>query len=102
MSNITEYPKQLYRKGWDDLSDTIVVESQEEEDAVRAEGFKMLPEFDSPVSDVISVDSAAKPLIDAIKSGALSNEELVSLAESEKAGKNRKGVLAAIAEKLEG
>lgn len=41
---MTEYPKQLYRKGWDDLSDTIVVNSQDEEDAVRVEGFKMLGE----------------------------------------------------------
>lgn len=39
-----EYPKQLYRSGWDDLTDTIVVNSQDEEDAVRAEGFKMLGE----------------------------------------------------------
>ena len=40
------YPKQLYRKGWDDLSDSVVVNSQEEEDAVRTEGFKMLSEPD--------------------------------------------------------
>ncbi len=41
-----EYPKQLYRKGWKDLSDTIVVNSAEEEDAARADGFKMLGEAD--------------------------------------------------------
>ena len=41
---MTEYPKQLYRKGWGDLTDTIVVNSQDEEDAVRVEGFKMLGE----------------------------------------------------------
>lgn len=40
----TEYPKQLYRKGWDDLSDSVVVENDDEEDAARAEGFKMLSE----------------------------------------------------------
>ena len=45
---MTEYPKQLYRSGWDDLTDTIVVESQEEEDLVRAEGFKMLGEEPAP------------------------------------------------------
>ena len=39
-----EYPKQLYRKGWDDLSDSVVVENDYEEDAARAEGFKMLSE----------------------------------------------------------
>ena len=42
----TEYPKQLYRKGWDDLSDSVVVENDDEEDAARAEGFKMLSEED--------------------------------------------------------
>ena len=42
----TEYPKQLYRKGWDDLSDSVVVENDDEEDAARAEGFKMLSEKD--------------------------------------------------------
>ena len=40
----TEYPKQLYRKGWDDLSESVVVENDDEEDAARAEGFKMLSE----------------------------------------------------------
>ena len=40
----TEYPKQLYRQGWDDLSDYVVVENDDEEDAARAEGFKMLSE----------------------------------------------------------
>lgn len=40
----TEYPKQLYRKGWEDLSDSVVVENDDEEDAARAEGFKMLSE----------------------------------------------------------
>ena len=40
----TEYPKQLYRKGWYDLSDSVVVENDDEEDAARAEGFKMLSE----------------------------------------------------------
>lgn len=39
-----EYPKQLYRKGWDDLSDSVVVENEAEEEAARAEGFKMLSE----------------------------------------------------------
>ena len=41
-----EYPKQLYRKGWDDLSDSVVVENEDEEDTARAEGFKMLSEKD--------------------------------------------------------
>lgn len=41
-----EYPKQLYRKGWADLSDTTVVNSTEDEEAARADGFKMLSETD--------------------------------------------------------
>jgi hypothetical protein len=39
-----EYPKQLYRKGWDDLSDTILVENAEQEGDARQQGFKMLSE----------------------------------------------------------
>ena len=42
----TEYPKQLYRQGWEDLSDSVVVENDDEEDAARADGFKMLSEED--------------------------------------------------------
>ena len=38
----TEYPKQLYRKGWDDLSDSVVANDEAEEEAARADGFKML------------------------------------------------------------
>lgn len=40
----TEYPKQLYRKGWEDLTDTIVANDEAEEEAARADGFKMLSE----------------------------------------------------------
>ena len=40
----TEYPKQLYRQGWEDLTDTIVANDEVEEEAARAEGFKMLSE----------------------------------------------------------
>lgn len=40
----TEYPKQLYRQGWEDLTDTIVANDEAEEEAARAEGFKMLSE----------------------------------------------------------
>lgn len=39
-----EYPKQLYRKGWDDLSDSILVENAKEEGDARQNGFKMLTE----------------------------------------------------------
>ena len=41
-----EYPKQLYRQGWEDLTDTIVANDEAEEEAVRADGFKMLSEED--------------------------------------------------------
>ena len=39
-----EYPKQLYRSGWEDLSDSVVVNDAAEEEAARAEGFKGLDE----------------------------------------------------------
>lgn len=42
MDEIIEYPKSLYAKGWDDLSATVIVNSKEEEDAARAEGYKGL------------------------------------------------------------
>lgn len=47
----TEYPKQLYRKGWEDLSDSVVVNDEDEEDAARAEGFKMLAEDEAAGDD---------------------------------------------------
>ena len=40
----TEYPKQLYRQGLEDLTDTIVANDEAEEEAARADGFKMLSE----------------------------------------------------------
>ena len=43
-----EFPKQLYRKGWDDLSDTIVVDDAEGEEQARVAGFKMLAELPLP------------------------------------------------------
>ena len=98
---IVEFPKQLYKQGWVDLTDTVVVLSSSEEDSARADGYKMLAEFgDQQVADAPS-ESNAKDLIAAIKSGSMTKEELESLAESERAGKNRKGVLAAIADALE-
>lgn len=39
-----EYPKQLYRKGWEDLSDTVVVNDADQEAQARADGFAMLSE----------------------------------------------------------
>lgn len=44
----SEFPKQLYRKGWDDLSDTIVVDDAEGEAQARVAGFKMLAELPLP------------------------------------------------------
>lgn len=93
-----EYPKQLYRSGWDDLSDSVVVNDAAEEEAARAEGFKMLDEEDESNAD-LSLDGPAKPIIDAINSGKFSKDELNDLAEKEAAGKNRKGVMDAIAAK---
>lgn len=44
MEEVVEYPKSLYSKGWGDLSATVVVNSKEEEDAARKEGYKGLNE----------------------------------------------------------
>lgn len=41
---MNEYPKSLYRKGWEDLNDTIVVHDPGEEAAARLDGFRMLSE----------------------------------------------------------
>ena len=49
--DFAEYPKQLYRKGWDDLSDTIVAEDAEAEEAARVAGFKALAESPMPEED---------------------------------------------------
>lgn len=42
--SFSEYPKQLYRKGWEDLSDTVVVNDADQEAQARADGFVMLSE----------------------------------------------------------
>lgn len=42
--DFNEYPKMLYRKGWDDLSDSVQVENDEQEGEARQQGFKMLGE----------------------------------------------------------
>jgi hypothetical protein len=44
----SEFPKQLYRSGWDDLTDTIVVDDAEGEEQARVAGFKMLAELPLP------------------------------------------------------
>lgn len=49
--DFAEYPKQLYRKGWDDLSDTIVVDNAEDEESARVAGFKALAESPMPEED---------------------------------------------------
>lgn len=41
-----EYPKQLYRSGWDDLADTIIVSDPDAEDDARQAGFRMLSDPD--------------------------------------------------------
>jgi hypothetical protein len=41
-----DYPKQLYRKGWNDLSDTVAVNDPLEEAEARKQGFRMLSEPD--------------------------------------------------------
>ena len=41
---MTEYPKSLYLKGWEDLSLHVIVNSPEEEEAARKEGYRSLGE----------------------------------------------------------
>jgi hypothetical protein len=41
---VVEYPKALYGKGWDDLSDYRQVKTHEEERQARLEGYKTLTE----------------------------------------------------------
>ena len=43
-----EYPKQLYRSGWDDLADTIVVSDADAEGDARQAGFRMLSDPEEP------------------------------------------------------
>ena len=47
----SEFPKQLYRSGWEDLNDSVVVNDEEGEEAARADGFKMLAEDESAGDD---------------------------------------------------
>lgn len=46
------YPRSLYLKGWEDLSLTVIVHSEDEELAARANGYKNLKEtpLDAPVA----------------------------------------------------
>lgn len=39
-----EFPKALYLKGWDDLSAAVTVNSAEEEESARKDGYKGLNE----------------------------------------------------------
>ena len=34
-----DYPKMLYRSGWEDVSDHVVVENEEEEAMAREDGY---------------------------------------------------------------
>lgn len=53
-----DYPKQLYRSGWDDLTDTIVVQGADEEGDSRAAGFRMLSE---PPDDPVDIGEPEAP-----------------------------------------
>lgn len=53
---MNEYPKMLYRAGWDDLSQNVVVNDAEEEEKARSEGFKNL----SDAKDTSKVEDTPK------------------------------------------
>lgn len=41
---MVEYPKSLYLKGWEDLSLHVIVNSPEEEESARKDGYRTLGE----------------------------------------------------------
>lgn len=55
-----EYPKAMYRDGWENLSSYRAVKDAKEEEAARAEGYKTLPEFPHPDNPPV-----AAPVVDA-------------------------------------
>ena len=52
-----DYPRSLYLKGWEDLSLTVIVNSEEEELAARANGYRNLKE--TPLGVPIEADGVA-------------------------------------------
>lgn len=62
------YPLALYRAGWDDLSDFVVVHNEDAEADARREGYRMLSEpvepprpAPTPVEDDDDDDAPAAP-----------------------------------------
>jgi hypothetical protein len=45
---MNEYPKMLYGSGWDDLSDNVVVDNEEEEAMAREDGYTDLKAPEAP------------------------------------------------------
>ena len=45
---MVEYPKSLYLKGWEDLSKHVIVNSPDEEEKARKNGYKSLNEDVAP------------------------------------------------------
>lgn len=43
-----EYPKILFLKGWEDLSQSVIVNSEKEELDAKEQGYKSLDEVDKP------------------------------------------------------
>lgn len=65
----------------------------------KGENILILKEDEEQTGDEDALDGNVKEVVAAIEAAELSDEELVALAERETAGKNRKGVLDAIAAK---
>lgn len=99
-----EFPQAMYRDGaafdWDGrMVDHRHVHSQDEYDQAIKDGWALPYDFlAAPVAEKSLLDLTAPEIAAALPSK--SGEELLALYDAEKAGKTRKGVLAAIEEAI--
>lgn len=62
---MTEYPKSLYLRGWDDLSATVVVHDAAAEAEARAAGYRMLSDPEPVENAVAASDSMEAEVVPA-------------------------------------
>lgn len=99
---MTNYPKALYRAGsefeWEGKSfDRIQVEDEESHEAALADGW-LHPRDALDATDATLLDQSAAKITEALPSQ--SDEQLIEFLDAERAGKSRKGVLAAIEDEI--